>query len=169
MKFTRDQVLAAVEKIGRPCTTSEIGEAARLAVGEARYRDRAGSGDVSPALAELVAAGKLVTAKRPTRGRYGDPVPEPGVYDYLVPPSDRRERWYATPEQAATYRELLARTAALNILMDGLADELRNRWPTLVAVDPDTYWDLEPSIAIQLSLDQLNWLVTLITEHRPEV
>lgn len=169
MKFTRDQVLETVNKIGRPCTTSDIGEAARVANGQERYRTQAGSGDVSPALAELVADGLLVTAKRPPRGRYGTPEPEPSPHDYLVPPTDRRERWYATPEQAAAFRALLERTTTQNERLEALIAELSERWPGLDRIDRSTGRDRAPAVSIRFTLDQLEWLIELVAKYTPEV
>ncbi len=157
LRFSPEQVLTAVKAAGpfaAPMTTKQIAEATRTAAGIPPQKGEGGRwyADVSRSLNDLVAAGKLVTsrAKRwgSTRAAAGDE-----RHQYLVPPDNRIERFYATPEQAAEWKRKIDAIEDASRAAAVVAAEIGRTWNADVAVTREHL--SEPRIQVTLTLDQV--------------
>lgn len=159
VKYTREQVLAALEAIGKPAATSTIAEQTRTAAGDPRYAP-GGNGDVTDALAAMVADGTIVTAKALRYGRVE------GEHGHIgVGTHHGGANVYATPQQSAAWKLYLelgrAESARGEQLIERLG-ELLKRQGLAGSARLERPVALPPTVSLSLGVDTLAWLVERI-------
>lgn len=161
-RFTEEEVLAVFATAGTfaaPMSTKRIGEAARVAAGVEPRQPENGRmhHDVSKTLAELVAAGKLVTSRAPRWQKGWSGFDE--KYQHLIAEGNNTERFYATPAQAYAWKLKLEALAILRERADAVAAEIAERWGAPILVTSD--YAAEPKIHVTLTLGQVARLFSI--------